>query len=154
MLEYKETIVIRRPVADVFQFMQDLQREHEWQPNLLKASQDPEGVSGVGTTRHYVSEFLGKQFQNTYVYTVYDPNQRVVYESTSKSDTQATSEILWKAVEGGTQVTLRVAAETSGLLRFVPRSLVTSVGKRELGESLNRLKNLLEDERQRPNSST
>jgi uncharacterized protein YndB with AHSA1/START domain len=147
MLQYEETIVIRGSVAEVFQYMQDLEREHEWQPNLRQASQEPDGVPGVGTTRNYVSEFLGKQFRNTYIYTVYEPNQRVVYESTSESDTQATSEILWKAVEGGTQVTLRVAAETSGLLRFVPRSLVTSVGKRELGESLTRLKGLLESKR-------
>ncbi len=144
MLEYESSATIARPPAEVFEYMQDLEREYEWQPNLREAEQTPEGEPGVGTRRRYVSEFMGKRFENVYVNTVYEPNRRVAYKSAPESDTQAEGEITWEAVEGGTRVTMRFKAEVSGLLRFVPKALVASVAQKELGDALARVKARLE----------
>jgi hypothetical protein len=124
--------------------MQDIHREHEWQPNLREAEQSPEGEPGVGTVRRYVSEFMGRRFENVYVNTVYEPNQKVAYKTAPDSDTQAIGEIIWEAVEGGTNVTMRVEADLGGLLRFVPNSLILSLARKELLETLGRLKAVLE----------
>lgn len=144
LLEYEDSIVIRRSVEDVFAYMQDITKEHEWQPNLREAGQTPEGEADVGTVRRYVTEFMGKRFENVYVNTVYEPNRRVAYESAPQSDTQAVGEVLWEAVEGGTRVTMRAKADLGGLLRFVPKGLVASIGKKELGDTLARVKAILE----------
>ncbi len=144
MLEYESSITIARPPVEVFEYMQDIEREREWQPNLREAEQTPAGEPGVGTRRRYVSEFMGKRFENVYVNTVYEPNRRVAYESDPKSDTQAEGEITWEAVESGTRVTMRFKAEVSGLLRFVPQALVASVAQKELGDALARVKQRLE----------
>lgn len=144
MLEYESSITIARPPAEVFDYMQDIEREREWQPNLREAEQTPPGEPGVGTRRRYVSEFMGKRFENVYVNTVYEPNRRVAYESDAKSDTQAQGEITWEAVESGTRVTMRFKAKVGGLLRFVPKSLVASVAQKELGDALARVKARLE----------
>ncbi len=37
------SIVIRRPVSEVFAYMDDVSREIEWQPNLQFAEKHPEG---------------------------------------------------------------------------------------------------------------
>ncbi len=144
MLEYESSTTISRPPAEVFEYMQDIEREREWQPNLREAEQTPDGEPGVGTRRRYVSEFMGKRFENVYVNTVYEPNRRVVYKSAPESDTQAEGEITWEAVESGTRVTMRLKAEVGGLLRLVPKSLVASVAKKELGDALARVKAQLE----------
>jgi carbon monoxide dehydrogenase subunit G len=144
MLEYDYSIIIERPAEEVFEFMQDIDREHEWQPNLREAEQTPEGEPGVGTVRRYVSEFMGRRFENVYINTVYEPGRRVAYKTAPESDTKATGEVLWEPVEGGTRVTMRVEVEVGGFLKFVPKSVFVSVGKKELGQSLARVKELLE----------
>jgi len=144
LLRYEESIAIQRPVDDVFDYMQDIHREHEWQPNLREAEQIPVGEPGVGTVRRYVSEFMGKRFENVYINTVYEPSQKVAYKTAPDSDTQAVGEIIWESVEGGTKVTMRVEADLGGLLRFVPNSLVLSLARKELLETLGRLKAILE----------
>jgi uncharacterized protein YndB with AHSA1/START domain len=145
MPSYECSIVIASPVERVFAYMQDIDREREWQPNLREARQVTQGEPGVGTERRYVSEFMGKRFANAYVNTVFEPNRRVAYESTPDSDTQASGEITWEEIEGGTRVTMRVQAEVGGLLRFVPKAIVESVGKKELMDALGRVKQRLED---------
>ena len=47
MLKYEYSITIKVPVEDVFAYMQDIEREREWQPNLREASQLTEGEPGV-----------------------------------------------------------------------------------------------------------
>lgn len=144
MLEYEYTTVINRPLEEVFEYMQDITREREWQPNLREAEQVPEGEPGVGTRRRYVSEFMGRRFENVYVNTVYEPYHKVAYTTAPESDTQATGEVVWEKVEGGTRVTMRVEADVGGVLRFVPKGVIASVGKKELADSLARVKVLLE----------
>ncbi len=144
MLEYESSTTIARPPTEVFEYMQDIEREREWQPNLREAEQTPAGEPGVGTRRRYVSEFMGKRFENVYINTIYEPNRRVAYKSAPESDTQAEGEISWEAVEGGTHVTMRFKAEVSGLLRFIPKALVTSAAQKELGDALARVKTRLE----------
>ncbi len=144
MLKYEESIVIQCPVEQVFDYMQDIHREHEWQPNLREAEQTPEGTPGVGTVRRYVSEFMGKRFENVYINTIYEPNKRVAYKTAPDSDTQAVGEIVWAAKGDATRVTMRVEADVGGLLRFVPNSLVLSLARKELLDTLARLKNRLE----------
>jgi carbon monoxide dehydrogenase subunit G len=147
MLEYEESIVIERPIEEVFSYMQDIDREHEWQPNLREARQVPAGEPGVGTERRYVSEFMGRRFENVYINTVYEPNRRVAYRTAAESDTQATGEIVWEAVDNGTKVTMRVEADVGGLLRFVPKGTIASLARKELLDSLRRVKGLLEAEK-------
>lgn len=144
MLEYTESVVIHRPLMEVFAYMQDIQREHEWQPNLREAEQIPTGEPAIGTRRRYVSEFMGRRFENIYIYTAYEPGRQVSYESAAGSDTQAAGEILWEETTEGTRVTMRFTAEPSGLLKLVPRSLIASAAQRELRETLAKLKDLLE----------
>ncbi|MGD2151921.1 MAG: SRPBCC family protein [Gemmatimonadales bacterium] len=144
MLEYDSSIIIERPVEVVFAYMQDIDREREWQPNLREAEQSPAGEQGVGTRRRYVSEFMGKRFENVYVNTIYEPNRRVAYRSAPESDTQAEGEVTWEAVESGTRVTMSVAVQVGGMLRFVPRSLIASLGEKELADALARAKARLE----------
>jgi carbon monoxide dehydrogenase subunit G len=124
--------------------MDDVTREHEWQPSLLEASQDPSGPTRVGTRKRYVSEFLGKRVENTYEAIEVDPGRRVVYRTTRESTLQATSEVEWADEGTGTRVTLSVDGRPTGVLRFVPRSMIEEASLRQLRDTLRRLKEHLE----------
>ncbi len=144
MARCAKSIVINRPVDDVFEYMNDVRREPEWQPQLIEAEQSPAGPTAVGSRRRYVSEFMGKRLVNTYVVKIYEPNDRLVVETTKDSVLDASSEIRWEAVPEGTRVTMALDGRPKGALRFVPASILESTFENEVVTTLNRLKERLE----------
>ena len=144
MPSHKQSIVIRRPLADVFAYMDDIDREHEWQPHLREAEQLPTGATAVGTRRRYVSDFLGKRLENTYVVQLYEPGQRIVLESTPDSVVSAKTDIRWEPVGEDTRVTMTLEGKASGPLRFVPNVLLEATFEKEVTGTLARLKETLE----------
>jgi uncharacterized membrane protein len=139
-----KSIVIRRPVEDVFAYMDDVSREPEWQPQLIEAEQIPAGPTVVGTRRRYVSDFLGKRLENTYVVKVYEPNSRLVVQTTKGSILDATSDVRWEAVPEGTRVTMTLDGRPKGALRFVPARMLESTFEKEVSTTLKKLKERLE----------
>jgi len=144
MARCAKSIVINRPVDDVFEYMNDVRRELEWQPQLIEAEQSPAGPTAVGSRRRYVSEFMGKRLVNTYVVKIYEPNDRLVVETTKDSVLDASSEIRWEAVPEGTRVTMALDGRPKGALRFVPASILESTFENEVVTTLKRLKERLE----------
>lgn len=144
MVRYSDSVLIQRPVADVFAYMDDVAREHEWQPNLRGAEQEPPGPAAVMTRRHYQSEFLGRSVKNSYELKEYEPNRRVVLESLPGSTVSATNEIRWTSEGTGTRVTMTVEGKPTGVLRFVPGAVLEAAFRDQMKQSLSLLKQRLE----------
>ena len=144
MPSYQESIVVRRPRNEVFAYMDDIDREHEWQPHLVQAEQSPEGPTTVGTRRRYVSSFLGRRIENTYVVLEFEPGSRILLESTPSSAVQARNEIRWESRGEDTVVTMAMEGGPRGGLRFIPRALLEATFEKEVRETLRRLKQCLE----------
>ena len=145
-MEYRHRVVFVSPVSEVFAYMDDVDREQEWQPGIREASKDPPGATEVGTRKRYVSEFLGKPIENTYVTSAFDPNRRVVYETTPDSVLKARVELTFDSVDSGTRVTMQVQAKPTGVLRFIPKAILESTARKELEASLALLKKKLESQ--------
>lgn len=143
-MRYKEEVVITSPISRVFEYMDDLSLEPEWQPSLVEASKEPPGPTGVGTRKRYVSQFMGRRIENTYLTTVFDRNRRVSYETTPGSVLQAKVELHFEEVEGGTRVTMSVEGKPTGPLRFIPQAMLEGVFRKELQASLQLLRRNLE----------
>ena len=145
MSGHEASVVIDRPVKDVFEYMDDISREHEWQPQLVEAEQIPPGPAVVGTQRRYVSDFMGRRVENTYVIRTYEPNQRIVLETTEDSSLRATTEIRWRSASGGTEVTMSFDGTPTRALRFLPRRMLEATFDKEVKSALARLKERLEE---------
>ena len=143
-MEYQHQVVIDSPVASVFAYMNDVYREKEWQPGIQEAYQDPPGEMAVGTRKRYVSEFLGRRVENTYVTKVFDRDRRVVYETTPDSVLRARVELVFESAGSGTRVTMAVQARPTGVLRFIPKALLEGTARKDLESSLLLLKGRLE----------
>jgi hypothetical protein len=143
-VRYQHSVLIDAPLPLVFAYMDDVSREHEWQPNIVEARKDPPGETGVGTRKSYVSEFMGKRIENTYVTVVFDPNRHVVYDTTPDSVLQARAELTFEEVGGSTRVTMAFEGKVSGPLRFVPKGVLEKLYQKELETTLGLLKTRLE----------
>lgn len=138
------SVVIRRPLAEVFEYMNDVSREHEWQPHLMEAIQEPAGPTAIGSRRRYRSRFMGRTVDNTYVIRDWEPGRRLVLETTDDSALEAESEVRWEAVPEGTRVTMSVEGKPKGPFRLVPRKLLEATMQKETEAALARLKERLE----------
>jgi carbon monoxide dehydrogenase subunit G len=143
-VKYQHQVVIASPVSRVFAYMDDVSREREWQPGIVEAYQEPPGPTAVGTKKRYVSEFMGRRIENTYVTTVYEPDVRVSYETTPDSVLKAKVQLQFETVGSGTKVTMAVNGKATGPLRFIPKGVLEAVFRKELGQSLQMLKERLE----------
>ncbi len=143
-MQYEQQVISDRPVAEVFAYMDDVSRESEWQPNIVEAYQEPAGRTAVGTRKRYLSEFMGRRIENTYVTTAFEPNERVVYETTPDSALRAKVELRWRSVPSGTEVTMTFAGKVTGALRLIPGRLLERAYRNELETALGLLKERLE----------
>jgi uncharacterized membrane protein len=105
-LELEESIIIKRSIKEVYAYMDDINREHEWQPYLKKWAQTPDPIeNGFGSVRHYENQYMGRRFTNACEVTIFEPNKRVMYESTPEAAVQASGGTSWETGEGGMKVT-------------------------------------------------
>ena len=144
MSRQSASILIRRSPHEVFTYMDDASREHEWQPNLRSAEQDPPGPTQVGTRKKYVSRFMGREVKNTYVVTELDPGRRIVCRTERDSAIEARSEVTWEPEGPGTRVTMTIQGKPKGFLKFVPKRALELAYREELEAALRRVKDRLE----------
>ena len=143
-MKFEQRIVILSSVPRVFEYMDDVSREGEWQPSIIEAHKDPPGETTVGTKKRYVSEFMGRRIENTYVTTVFEPHRRVSYESTSDSVLRGRLDLSFEPEGAGTGVTMSFEGKLTGPLRFIPESVLEGVYQKELQSTLALLKKRLE----------
>jgi Polyketide cyclase / dehydrase and lipid transport len=147
MPRYEKSVDIARPIAEVIAYMDDVEREREWQPNLVAAEQIPPGPTALGTRKRYVSEFMGKRLENTYVVEEIDEGRRVVLHTAPDSILDARTEIRWAEVPGGTRVTMILEGEAAGFLRLVPAWIIEAKFAEQVEGALTGLKARLESSR-------
>ena len=74
------SVEIARTPADVFAYLNDLERHGEWQSAIVSSKQDTPGPVGVGTRATDVRKIPGGPRPFTYEITVHEPPSRVVFK--------------------------------------------------------------------------
>lgn len=115
MPKYEVSIVIRRPVEDVFAFVENPKNDPIWRHSMVEAEvetkrdakDDPAdelgGEIGVGATGREVHERLGRKNEGTWEITEYEPNRKVAYKSTS-GPVEYDGVWTYETVDGGTKL--------------------------------------------------
>ena len=142
LIKSEFSVVINRPVEEVFAFANDLESDPQWMAAVSERKKTSEGPVGVGTTFHDTGTLLGRKVENNYEVTEYEPNAKLGIKTISGSiPIEATSTC--EPVEGGTRFTMAGAADVAGIFKFA-EPFVTRIMKRELEADLANLKDLLE----------
>ena len=143
-LDLEGSVIIRRPLEEVWAFMEDPERAGDWQPYLVELRQEPPGNNGIGTEQFYIFQYLGRRFSNHYVVTEYEPMERSAYKSLPDSSIQATGENLFEPLDDGTRLTMTFTPQVGGFFGKMPKSIGAWSYRRTLNGNLKRIKKILE----------
>jgi uncharacterized protein YndB with AHSA1/START domain len=100
-------VFINRPIAEVFEFIKDMNNHAEWQNGVIESRLTSEGSAEVGSTYRYVTQMLGRQIQTEGEVITCDPNKGFFYRST-KAPFQIVGGYTFEISNGGTKVTQRI----------------------------------------------
>lgn len=138
MMEFKNTILIQRPVEAVFAFVSDFEHVPMWNYFVTHVRQVSEGAHGEGTVYHQIR----KTDKQDYTVTEYMPNQVVAVATTPGSQPEFRRRLVFEPTGSGTRISDQWRLDL-GQNRLVER-LATGRVKAAVAENLGKLKDLLE----------
>ena len=142
MFQVKVSIVINRPLEEVFSFLSNLENNLKWRSGMIKAEKISEGPIGVGTTYRLINSLFGRQVEGEAVITEYELNRK--YATMNKSGLPIKTQRMFESVEGGTRVTFSVETELGGGLFKLVEPLMASIGRRRLEADALMVKDIIE----------
>ena len=142
MAKFESSIVINRPVEEVFALLSNQENNPKWQAESLEVKKTSDGPIGVGTTFHSVGQFLGRRIEGESEITEYEPNRK--YAGKSKSGSiPFESWTTFERVNGNTRIDFKAEAEIGGFFKLA-EPLVMSMAKRQFEANLANLKDMME----------
>jgi uncharacterized protein YndB with AHSA1/START domain len=142
-IRQEHTIVIDRPVEEVFAFLTDPNNDPLWQSTTLETERTSEGEVDVGTTLRNVSKFLGRRIETTMEIIENEPPRRQCVRITSGPIPGEGCYLLEPAEGGSTRFTQTFEAEVGGFFRLA-EPLVGRAISRQTEADMATLKDLLE----------
>jgi uncharacterized membrane protein len=142
MTRFEKSVVINRPVEEVFAWVSDLESDPQWITAVSEKKKTSAGPVGVGTTFRDTGAFLGRQIENTYEITEYESNAKFGFKTVSGS-IPVEMTFTFEPVAGGTRVTQAGEGEVAGLFKLA-EPIFARIMKRTLDTDLANLKDLME----------
>lgn len=142
MTNFESSVVIRRPIDQVFAFVTNQQNTLQWQNGLVDIKQTPASSIGVGTQVTEVRKFLGREMQGTLEVTEYEPNQRFTKKMTNGPFPLEYSYIV-APTSDGTRLTIQMHIKPDGFFA-IAEPLVGNTLRKDLDVNLATLKSVLE----------
>jgi carbon monoxide dehydrogenase subunit G len=116
-MKLQRTVVVGKPLDEVFAYLSDFTTTTEWDPGTVTTVLD-RGDGGVGTTYLNTSVFLGRKTQLTYVVRELVPGERIRLQGENQT-VIATDTMSLRGVETGTEVTYAAEFTFKGPARFL-----------------------------------
>lgn len=140
-MEFSNTITIKRPVPEVFAFVENFENVPKWNYAIIETRKTSEGPVGVGST-YEQTRSLPNESTETFEVVEYITNEKLAI----RGDVGPLHGVLtyeFRPVGDGTELTNSATLEASGLQRVVAR-LGESRVREAVGANLGKLKEILE----------
>lgn len=141
MITNEASILINRPVEQVFAFLSDPQNRSKWQANLVKSEKVTDGSVRLGTRLREFRQMGRREVETHVEVTSLESNQRFSTKTITKP--LVTDNYMFESENGGTRIRHQYTMTTSGIMRLLEPLIAGSV-KNGLNESFENLKRLLE----------
>ena len=142
MIKIALSILIYRPLHQVFAFVATPENDFHWQYGTLLSTQISKGELGVGTLFRTVGHFMGRRMESVYEVTEFEPDKKYAFRSHSGpliSYTLYTFELM----KGSTRI--NVSTQISPGTLFKPNDTTTEKKvRKQYKENLVLLKDALE----------
>jgi uncharacterized membrane protein len=139
----EHSVVINRPVEEVFAFATDPNNDPLWQSTSLETEQMSEGAVDVGTTFRNTSKFLGRRIESSFEVTENEPPHKQCVRVISGPIPGSGCYLFESADGGSTRFTQTFEAEVGGFFRLA-EPLVGRALRRQMQADMETLKDLLE----------
>jgi uncharacterized membrane protein len=118
-MDIEQTVVIQRPVEEVFAFMSNAENDAQWRTNVIEIKQTSPGEHGVGTRyRQVVKGPGGRPLDADLEYTAFEPNKRLAFDTVSGSVRPSGVIEFTPLSEDSTQVRIHMTWEPSGAMKL------------------------------------
>jgi len=137
----ERSIIVRRPIEEVFAYVGDLRHSAEWQAGLSEVRKVTEGPLRIGTRFAVVRKLLGRRLELISEFVRYEPNTRFTFRFSGSMPGEGS--YFFESTPDGTRVTWRVEMRPRGFSRLAEPLVATSL-RRQMAANLPVLKELLE----------
>ena len=142
MFTKRTSVLISRPVEEVFEFVEDARNRPRWDDSVdSEELTSPEPI-GVGTTVRTTLSSMGREYVYTWSVVEHEPPNRMTIESTTGPFPTTLAYELSEEAEA-TRLDFSVTGRPSGLLRLFQPMIARNTQK-NLDDGFARLKRLLE----------
>jgi len=140
----ESTVLIERPVEEVFGFVVDLTNVPSIDPRVQSVQKTSEGSIDASTTfrMRQKAPHLGKAREASVRYTAVKPNRKIDLKA-RVGPSSTTARLTFERADGGTRVRVRGKPNPGGPLKVIS-SLSPRQGQQKWDERLARLKRTLE----------
>ena len=127
---FEATVVIDRPIEEVFAFLADGENDPKFSPRVLEIAKTTDGPPGVGTVFASTVKDAGMKTKREFELTEFDAPTRIRWKENSKNLVTATEGGYDLAREGdGTRVTLYNVLEGHGIGKLIAPMALRSARK-------------------------
>ena len=118
--DFKATVVIDRPIDDVFAFLADGENDPKFSPRVLEIAKTTDGPPGVGTRYASTVKDAGMKTKREFELTEFEPPMRIRWAERSKNlVTAREGGYDLERVGDGTRVTIHNVLEGHGLGKLI-----------------------------------
>jgi uncharacterized membrane protein len=152
-IHIKDSVVIARPVAQVFAFVADHRNLPAWTVGVKNSEKLTGGPPASGSRYRVEGMLLGRTIQSSYQVTAFEPGQG--FDGTMTSPMFGFCEqYRFEPDHDATRLSMTATAEPHGIFRFLAPVMAAGI-RRQVKADHHRLKNLLEnpDTRARPTAA-
>jgi len=140
-MNFSNTIVIDRPVHDVFEYVANLANVPQWNYAIVETRKLSEGPVGVGS-RYFQLRSLPSPSEESLLVTEYEPDRRFAVEG-DLGPLSGTLTYEFQETDGATRLTNSADLEAGGLARLAA-PITTGRIREAVAANLEVLKSLLE----------
>jgi uncharacterized protein YndB with AHSA1/START domain len=128
--DFRATVMIDRPIDDVFAFLADGENDPKFSPRVLQIAKTTDGPPAVGTVYASTVKDAGMKTKREFKLTEFDPPTRIRWAEVSKNLVTAPEGGYDFAPEGeGTRVTVYNVLEGHGLGKLIAPLALRSARK-------------------------
>ena len=136
---------IHRSLEQVFRFVTTPENDFRWQYGTFASARIPRDIPDTRTFFRSIGHLMGRRNLSTFEVTEYEPNMKYGFKSISGPLDSETAYVL-EVADGGTKLTISTQASVLDFFR-VDEGILERRMRKELKESLETLKDLLEEKR-------
>ena len=141
MINVEVSVIIHRPLAEVFGILSNVENNMRWRTGMIAAEKITTSPIGVGTTYRIINNIFGRRIEVEAVVTEYEMNQK--YATVNKSGLPIETKRTFEPVNEGTKVTFAVKTELGGFFN-IAKPVLEMIGKRRLERDAAKAKELIE----------